>query len=129
GLQLANFWQDVARDLDIGRVYLPAEDLRRFGYSEQDLAARRFTPNFAELLQFQVERARALFEQGWGLIERVPIDVQIDIELFLRGGLAILRKIEQQGYNVWQARPTLSRWEKLGLVGGVLGRKLKASLL
>ena len=63
GLQLANFWQDVARDLDIGRVYLPEEDLRRFGFSEADLQARRFTPQFAELLRFEVDRTRALFQR------------------------------------------------------------------
>jgi squalene synthase HpnC len=126
-LQLANFWQDVARDLDIGRVYLPAEDRARFGYSDADLDARRFTPAFIELLRFEVERARDLFCRGWPLIARLPADVQADIELFIRGGLAILRKIEEQGYNVWQARPILSRWDKLSLVGGVFLGKIKAS--
>src|SRR5438128_3089523 len=55
-LQLANFWQDVARDLDIGRVYLPAEDRRRFGYTDADLRARRFNPAFASLMRFEVDR-------------------------------------------------------------------------
>jgi squalene synthase HpnC len=123
GLQLANFWQDVARDLDIGRVYLPAEDRRRFGYSDADLEARRFTPAFAELMRFEVERARGLFEQGLPLVQRVPADVQADIELFARGGLGILRKIEEIGYNVWQTRPVLRKWEKLALLGGVLWRR------
>jgi squalene synthase HpnC len=127
GLQLANFWQDVARDLDIDRVYLPEEDRRCYGYSDADLAARRFTPAFAELMRFEVERARELFFRGQPLIARMPADVRADIELFVRGGLAILRKVEQQGYNVWQARPVLTRWEKLGLVGGVLMGKLMAS--
>jgi squalene synthase HpnC len=127
GLQLANFWQDVARDLDIGRVYLPAEDRFRFGYSDADLEARRFTPQFASLLRFEVERARNLFQRGKALIARMPPDVQADIELFLRGGLAILRKIEKQGYNVWQCRPVLAKWEKLALVGGAALRQLKAS--
>src|SRR5206468_304051 len=100
GLQLANFWQDVARDFAIGRVYLPAEDRRRFGYSEEDLEARRFTPEFADLMHFEVERARGLFDEGLALVPRLPRDVQIDIELFARGGLAILRKIENLGCNV-----------------------------
>jgi squalene synthase HpnC len=129
GLQLANFWQDVARDWDIGRVYLPEEDCRRLGYSEADLQARRFTPAFAELLRFEIERARELFYRGWPLIARMPADVQADIELFIRGGLAILRKVESLGYNVWHARPALSKWEKLRLVGGVLLGKMKASIL
>src|SRR5204863_7210693 len=88
GLQLANFWQDVARDFDIGRVYLPAEDRRRFAYSDCDLEARRFTPAFAELMRFEVERARRLLDDGLALVPRVPRDMQIDIELFARGGLA-----------------------------------------
>ena len=122
GLQLANFWQDVARDLDIGRVYLPAEDRRRFGYSNADLEARRFTPAFAELMRFEIERARRLFVEGLPLVQRVPAEVQADIELFARGGLGILRAIETIGYNVWQTRPVLRMWEKAALLGSVLGR-------
>jgi phytoene/squalene synthetase len=122
GLQLANFWQDVARDLDIGRVYLPAEDLRRFEYCEADLEARRFSSAFAELMRFEVNRTRMLFEDGLPLIDRVPRDVRTDIELFIRGGLGILSKIEGLGYNVWQTRPVLHKWEKLALLGVVVWR-------
>ena len=128
GLQLANFWQDVSRDLDIGRVYLPAEDRRRFAYGDVDLEARRFTPAFAELMHFEVQRARELFQRGLPLVAKMPTEVQGDIELFACGGLAILGKIEAQGYNVWQSRPALARWDKLALVGGVVARKLRALL-
>src|SRR6516165_8786710 len=69
-LQLANFWQDVARDFDIGRVYLPNEDRQRFGYSESDLQNRRYTGNFTELLRFEVERTRDLFYRGLPLLEQ-----------------------------------------------------------
>jgi squalene synthase HpnC len=127
GLQLANFWQDVARDLAIGRVYLPAEDCRRFGYGEDDLTAQRFTPAFVELLRFEIGRARSLFQRGLPLVERVPADVRLDIELFVRGGLAILQKIEACGYNVWEARPALSKWEKASLVLRVCGRRALAA--
>jgi squalene synthase HpnC len=122
GLQLANFWQDVARDLDIGRVYLPDEDRRRFGYTDADLEARRFTPAFAALMRFEVERARKLFEEGRPLVSLVPDEVQTDIDLFAQGGLSILRKIEAIGYNVWQRRPVLGKWEKLALLGSVVWR-------
>jgi squalene synthase HpnC len=122
GLQLANFWQDVARDLDIGRVYLPGEDRQRFAYSDADLEARRFTPAFESLMRFEVDRARHLFVDGLPLVERVPEDVRADIELFAQGGLSILRKIEEIGYNVWQTRPVLKKWEKVALLGRVLGR-------
>jgi squalene synthase HpnC len=129
GLQLANFWQDVARDLDIGRVYLPQEDRTRFGYTDADLLARRFTPAFRDLMAFEVARARSLLIDGLPLVARMPLEVRPDIELFARGGLAILSKIEQQGYNVWQARPALSKWDKMVLIGNVVMAKMKASLL
>jgi squalene synthase HpnC len=128
GLQLANFWQDMARDLDIGRVYLPAEDRRRFGYSDEDLAARRFTPAFAELLRFEVERTRELFQRGLPLVQKMPPDVQTDIELFARGGLGILRKIEAAGFDVWRTRPVLAKWDKAALLGGVFWRRIRTAL-
>jgi squalene synthase HpnC len=127
-LQLANFWQDVARDFAIGRVYLPAEDRRRFHYSDADLEAQRFTPAFAELMRFEVDRTRDLFEQGAPLVGQMPHEFQTDIELFLQGGLAILRKIEQLGYNVWASRPALAKWEKAALVGGVVWRRLRTAV-
>jgi squalene synthase HpnC len=124
GLQLANFWQDVARDLDRGRVYLPAEDRRRFGYGDDDLHARRFTPAFAQLLRFEIDRSRDLLMRGYPLVDLVPPAVRTDVELFILGGLGILAKIEQQGHDVWTRRPTLARWEKARLLLGVLGRRL-----
>src|SRR5260370_15310582 len=72
GLQLANFWQDVARDLAIGRIYLPREDRERFGYADADLHARRSSPAFTALLRFEVERARALLVAGRDLVTRMP---------------------------------------------------------
>lgn len=121
-LQLANFWQDVARDFDIGRVYLPREDRAAHGYSDEDLNARRFTPAFAELMRFEVARARELFERGLPLVELVPPEVRIDVELFARGGLAILGRIERQNYNVWQRRPRLTKLDKAALMLRVAGR-------
>lgn len=123
-LQLANFWQDVSRDLDIGRVYLPREDRLRFGYADEDLERRAFTPAFAELMRFEVDRTRALFERGMALVPLVPRRVQPDIELFARGGLAILRNIEAIGYDVWRTRPVVSKAEKLRLLWRVVTQKL-----
>ncbi|MCI0378687.1 MAG: squalene synthase HpnC [Gemmataceae bacterium] len=111
GLQLANFWQDVRRDADIGRIYLPAEDRRHFGFTDDDLQAHHSTPAFRALVRFQVERARELFHRGQALVPLMPGDVQIDIELFIRGGLGILDKIAAQKYDVWEKRPILSKWE------------------
>ncbi|MGH7171008.1 MAG: squalene synthase HpnC [Gemmataceae bacterium] len=127
-LQLANFWQDVERDFAIGRVYLPREDRRHFEYGDDDLAARRFTSAFAELMRFEVDRTRDLFYRGMALTERMPPAMQADIELFVQGGLAILRKIEQQGYNVWTRRPALAKWEKGVLVAGTLWRRFRRKM-
>jgi squalene synthase HpnC len=122
-LQLTNFWQDVARDYKLGRVYLPRQERQRFGYREEDLRSQRFTPAFADLMRFLVEDARARFYRGLPLVARMPREVQADVELFVRGGLAILAKIEEQGYDVWRRRPVLARWEKLVLLGGVCWRR------
>jgi squalene synthase HpnC len=128
GLQLANFWQDVVRDLEKGRIYLPEQDRRRFHVSEEDLHARRFTPGFAELLALEVRRARDLFERGAALVPLMPRGVRPDIELFIRGGRAILRKIERVHYNVLRARPKLSKWDKASLLLGVMWRHLQTTV-
>jgi squalene synthase HpnC len=123
GLQLANFWQDIRRDLNIGRIYLPNEDRRLFGYSDDDLRNHRFTSAFRDLLRFEVERARASLHRGLPMLERVTPEVRVDIELFVAGGLGILDAIERQGYDVWARRPTLSKWSKARLFGrAILGR-------
>jgi squalene synthase HpnC len=123
GLQLANFWQDVARDLAIGRVYLPAEDRARFGYSDDDLEAKRFTPQFRELMRFEVERARGYFDRGSKLLPLLPREARIDVDLFIRGGRAILDAIEKIDYDVWARRPEVSKWAKGKLLLGALARR------
>lgn len=123
GLQLANFWQDVARDFAIGRVYLPAEDRARFGYSDEDLAAKRFTPRFRALMQFEVERARGYFDRGAKLLPLLPREARVDVELFIRGGQAILRAIERIDYDVWTRRPEVGKWAKAKLLLGAVARK------
>jgi squalene synthase HpnC len=123
GLQLANFWQDVGRDLGIGRQVHPADDRKRFGYA--DLRAKRFTPAFAELMRFQVNRTHGYFDRGELLTPTLPREARIDVDLFVRGGRAILDAIERQGYDVWTRRPVVSKWRKLGLlVRAVMGRVL-----
>jgi squalene synthase HpnC len=116
GLQLANLWQDVARDLAIGRIYLPRAHRERFSVVEADLRALRFTPEFAALLRYEVDRARARLLAGRPLVGRLPRALAIDVDLFTRGGLAILDRIAAQGYDVLTRRPRLTRPAKLGLV-------------
>lgn len=123
GLQLANFWQDVARDFAKGRVYLPREDRQRFGYSDAMLHAREFNDAFRDLLRFEVDRAERYLLAGAPLLQRVPRPLRIDVELFLRGGLAILAAIRRTRYNVWRARPVLSKWTKGRLMMDALLRR------
>jgi squalene synthase HpnC len=125
GLQLANFWQDVARDFDIGRVYLPREDRERFGYTEADLEQRVTNGPFLELMEFEVDRARDLLLAGVPLVAKMPGRLRVDIDLFLRGGLLILDGIERIGYRVWEQRPVVRKHQFLfaGLAS-LLGRPI-----
>jgi squalene synthase HpnC len=123
-LQLANFWQDVRVDLEKGRIYIPLEDMERFGYPQQSLRALRFSPEFRELMKFEVERARELFRAGMPLCRMVERRLATDIELFSRGGLEILRLIEKQDYDVLSRRPAISGRAKLRLLASAMLRKL-----
>jgi squalene synthase HpnC len=123
-LQLANFWQDVSVDYAKGRIYLPLEDLLRFGVSENDLTAEKNTSAFCDLMRFEVERARDWFQRGWPLAGQVDRALALDIELFSRGGQEILRAIERQGYAVLGRRPAISKSRKLALVARAAWGKL-----
>ena len=105
GLQLANHWQDIARDWKQGRLYLPREDLRDFGVAESDIAAGRCTDAFRELMQFEVDRAETYFRLGTRLADELPRGLSVDVQLFTEGGRAVLRAIEAQDYDVLARRP------------------------
>lgn len=106
-LQLANHWQDVSVDLLKDRVYLPEDEIKRFGYSYEDLFAKRTNPSFTSLLRFQVERTRDIFHQGLPLFKRLGKNLSFEIRLTYEGGMRILEKIEGQGFDVFKARPVL----------------------
>lgn len=116
GLQLANFWQDVARDFDIGRIYLPQADCRRFGYTESDFAARRCNDAFRRLLAEEVARAEQWLRRGLPLVDLVPRELRLDVALFAQGGLAVLDAIRRRGYDVWTYRPEVSKLNKVRLL-------------
>ena len=124
GLQLANFCQDVGRDYVRGRIYLPLESCREFGYSEADFDARVYNASFRYLLESEVDRAEAYLRAGVPLVDRVPSPFRVDIELFVRGGLAVLDAIRRAEYNVWRKRPTIGKWKKTQLLIGVWWRAL-----
>ena len=124
-LQLANFWQDVSADFAKGRIYLPLEDLRRFGVKEEDIRSGENTPAFCEMMKFEIGRAREWFAQGLPLIAKVDRKLATDIELFSRGGQEILNAIERQHYAVLGRRPAISKTRKLSLVArAALGKLL-----
>lgn len=122
-LQLANFWQDVIVDLEKDRVYLPLEILEKHGYSVDELFARRFTPGFRGAMVETIAVAREFFLQGLPLADQVDRRLAIDLDLFSRGGLKILAKIERQGYDVLRARPTISKTERVGLLLSAITRR------
>jgi squalene synthase HpnC len=121
-LQLANFWQDVTVDLLKDRVYIPLDVLTRHGSTVEDLVARRFTPGFREVMREIVAKARGLFFEGLPLIGMVDRRLALDLDLFSRGGLRVLDKIERQDYDVLRARPAISKFERLGLLLRSLAR-------
>jgi squalene synthase HpnC len=123
-LQLANFWQDVSPDFQKGRVYLPLEDLRRYGVTEATIASTQNTSQFIELMRFEVQRARQWFDRGLPLVGKVGRELAIDLQLFSRGGQEILNAIERQGYAVLGNRPAISKSRKLALVARAALQKL-----
>ena len=119
-LQLANFWQDVSRDLDKGRIYIPLDTMAANGLTQDDILARRFDSRYISLMKDLIARTRALFAQGMPLAGRVEGALRVDIEMFSRGGLAVLDAIEANGYNTLHHRPSISKPRQLRLLAGAL---------
>jgi len=107
-LQLVNFWQDVRIDFETkDRIYLPQDEMRRFGVSEAHLRERRCDAAFRDLMRFQVERARSLMLEGKPLVDRLAGRLRLEIALTVQGGLRILEKLERAGYDMFGHRPVL----------------------
>jgi squalene synthase HpnC len=123
-LQLANFWQDVSVDYDKGRIYLPLADLNSYQVSEAHIANQNNSPQFREMMRFEVARAREWFNRGLPLVAKVSRELAIDIELFTRGGQEILNAIERQHYAVLGYRPAISNFRKLALVARAALQKI-----
>jgi len=121
GLQLVNFWQDVARDWRRRRrIYLPQQTLRRFGCSDASIVdgvARGFADEqLRAAIACEVERAEGYLQRGWPLIEQVTPELRIDVELFIRGGLAVAGAIGRQNFDVLARRPVVGKAKKLSLL-------------
>ncbi len=122
-LQLANFCQDVANDFDRGRIYLPRQTLREAGYDEAMFARREFNPSFRRAMEIEVARAESLLRAGLPLADAMPRELQVQIELFARGGLAILDAVRRIDYNVWRRRPRVSKLTKISLLASAWWRR------
>ncbi len=123
-LQLANFWQDVSRDLEKGRIYVPLDVAEKHGVSEREIEERNFNPRFASLMRELIGRTRELFAQGMKLVDRVDARLRVDLEMFNAGGLAVLDSIEAIGFDTLHHRPTISRRRQAGLFARALWSRL-----
>jgi squalene synthase HpnC len=114
-LQLINFWQDVGIDVKKDRIYLPQDDMRRFGVTESQLREQRCDDAFRGLMHFQVERARQLMLEGKPLVDKLEGRFRLEIAITVQGGLRILDKLEQAQYDMFRRRPA-HQWYEWPLV-------------
>jgi squalene synthase HpnC len=123
GLQLANFWQDAVRDSEIPRRYIPAEYMDRFGVADGQIEGRVFTPEFGAMMRALVDRTRDMLNEGAPLSHMVDDELSVTLDLFRKGGEAILDGIAAQDYDVLRGRPVVTRRKKfLLLLGALLGK-------
>jgi squalene synthase HpnC len=119
-LQLANFWQDVSRDLEKGRIYIPLDRAEAHGLSEQDIVEKKFGQRYISLMKELIEYTRELFETGLPLSKMVEGKLSVDLAMFSRGGIAVLDAIEEMGYDTLHRRPAVSKAKQVGLLGRTL---------
>src|SRR6266700_1737501 len=125
-LQLANFWQDVSRDLDKGRIYIPLDAAAAQGLTEDDIVERRFDDRYIRLMQDLISRTRALFAEGLPLAKIVDSRLGVDLKMFSRGGIAVLDAIEAMGCDTLHKRPAISKLKQARLLGSTLVKHLAA---
>ncbi len=124
-LQLANFWQDVDRDLDKGRIYIPLDVMKKYGLTDADLVKRQFDTRYVQMMKDIVARTRSLFAAGAPLARRLAPDIRIDIELFTSAGVAVLDGIEAVSYDTLHRRPVISRAAKARMLARALLLRLR----
>jgi squalene synthase HpnC/squalene synthase HpnD len=119
-LQLANFWQDVSRDMEKGRIYIPLDVAVGHGVTEKDILERRFDEKYIALMKDLIARTRNLFAQGAPLAKMVDARLSVDLELFSKGGIAVLDAIEAMGYDTLHRRPSIGKGKQVRLLGRAL---------
>jgi len=112
-MQLTNFLRDVAEDARRGRIYIPQEDLRRFGVQEADIMEGRFSPEFKELMKFQIQRTRTLYAEADEGIARLPVEVRKAVRTARLLYSMILDEIEKLDHNIFSRRARTSKWKKI----------------
>jgi phytoene/squalene synthetase len=127
-LQLANFWQDVVEDAERGRRYLPGDLLREFGVEEGQIEGRVFTPEFGAMVEDLVSRTRVMLLEGGAISSQVERELAVTLDLFRKGGEAILNGIVAENYDVLRGRPVVTKTRKLGLLMEALVGKLRAGM-
>lgn len=115
GLQLANFLQDVAEDFERGRIYLPQESCAEFGYTDECFRLKLVDARWRDIMKLEVDRASGYLHRGWPLVDQLPRELRFQVDLFVRGGLAILQAIRDADYDVWTTRPTIGKLTQLKL--------------
>lgn len=125
GLQLTNFWQDIAIDWRKGRVYLPGEDLEGFGVSEAQIGESRCDERWTRLLEFEVARARGLLEAGRPLARALPLRIALELRFILAGGLRILAGIDAARGDVFRRRPSLRGRDWALISASALARSIR----
>jgi squalene synthase HpnC len=126
-LQLANFWQDVVEDWERGRRYLPGDLMRRFGVSDEDIAARRSTPQFQALMERLVAYTREMLREGGAITQHVDRELATTLDLFRKGGESVLDAIEAQGFDTLRQRPKVSKLRKAQLLASALWGKVSGA--
>jgi squalene synthase HpnC len=116
-LQLANFWQDVSRDLEKGRIYIPLDRAAARGLTEKEIVGKNFDERYVELMKDLIAQTRELFDKGMPLAKMVDGKLSVDLEMFSRGGIAVLDAIEAMGYDTLNARPAISKGKQIRLLG------------
>ena len=119
-LQLANFWQDVTVDALKNRIYVPLEDMSRFGVTEREVLQGPASDDLTKMMAHLAGRTWRLFNEGRPLLDDSPKRLRRELRLVWLGGTEILRKIEGQRYDVWSHRPHVSKWDWVRLFGEML---------
>ena len=124
GLQLINFIQDINRDSKLDRIYMPLDELNKFGVNEEDILHENSTEEFIEMIKFQCERSKNIINSGKSLVSNLHGSKRIPISLFIHSGNLVLKKIEKINYKTATTRPFVTKLDKSLLISKTLIRYL-----